>query len=420
MWVLIWLGVQAPLPGIELYRGGMEVIIPGGRVERVAVGRGEVIETRVMDDREVLVMGLAPGYSQLRIWHENGVYKAAVQVVESIVPGLQRAIEVLQQQEPSLNIETFGDNVQVSGAVSPQLEQELTQLAQRYPQLALAVQTVATPAKPLIELEVQVVELKSRHLRSLGVRWQQVANGPAVGVISDWVGGGDFRVGGGLTSGFMPDITSLALQAGHYGYAGLSTALSSQLQLLEEKGEARMLASPVLRAESGSAAEFLAGGEVPLPQTSLQGAMDVAFKSYGIRLQVEPEKLADGSIRTSVMTEVSNLDPAVSVNGIPGLLTRRTQSRVALPAGETFVISGLRNEDSASSEQTVPGLGKLPGVGRIFRNLEESRSNTELAIFVTPRLIEDESKQRTNRVEQANRLERKLQLQGCRGMQTYM
>lgn len=420
MWLLLWLGVQAPLPTIELYRGDMEVVIPGGEVERVAVGRGEVIETRVMDDREVLVMGLAPGYSQLRIWHRGGVFKTAVQVLESIPPGLQRAIDALRVSEPTLQAESLGDSIKVSGQVTSQGEQELTLLAQRYPQLVLAVRAMAPPAAALIELEVQVMELKSRHLRNLGVRWQQAANGPAVGIISDWTGGNSFRATGPLTSGFTPDISSLALQAGDYGYAGLTAALSSQLQLLEEQGEARMLASPVLRTESGAAAEFLAGGEVPLPQTSLQGAMDVAFKSYGIRLQIEPEELADGNIRTVVMTEVSNLDPAVSVNGIPGLLTRRTESRVALPAGKTFVISGLRSQDSASTEQAVPVLGQIPGLGGLFRNREQSRNETELVIFVTPRLIEDESQQRDIRAAQNKTLQRELQLQGCRGMQTYL
>lgn len=420
MWLLLWLGVQAPVPTIELYRGDMEVVVPGGEVERVAVGRGEVIETRVMDDREVLVMGLAPGYSQLRIWHRDGVFKTAVQVLESIPPGLLRAIDALRVSEPTLQTESLGDSIKVSGQVTSQGEQELTLLAQRYPQLLLAVQPMAPAAAALIELEVQVMELKSRHLRNLGVRWQQAANGPAVGIISDWTGGNNFRATGPLTSEFTPDISSLALQAGDYGYAGLTAALSSQLQLLEEQGEARMLASPVLRTESGAAAEFLAGGEVPLPQTSLQGAMDVAFKSYGIRLQIEPEELADGNIRTVVMTEVSNLDPAVSVNGIPGLLTRRTESQVALPAGKTFVISGLRSQDSATTKQAVPVLGQIPGLGGLFRNREQSRNETELVIFVTPRLIEDESQQRDIRAAQNKALQRELQLQGCRGMQTYL
>lgn len=420
MWFLLWLGVQGPLPTIELYRGDMDVVIPGGEVERVAVGRGDVIETRVIDDREVLVMGLAPGYSQLRIWHRNGVFKTAVQVLESIPPGLQRAIDALHASQPSLQIKSLGDSIKVSGQVTSQEEQELTLLAQRYPQLILALQPEAPPAATLIELEVQVMELKSRHLRNLGVRWQQAANGPAVGIISDWSGGNNFRAAGPLTSGFTPDISSLTLQAGHYGYAGLAAALSSQLQLLEEQGEARMLASPVLRTESGATAEFLAGGEVPLPQTSLQGAMDVAFKSYGIRLQIAPEELADGNIRTVVMTEVSNLDPAVSVNGIPGLLTRRTESQVALPAGKTFVISGLRSQDRATTEQAVPVLGDIPAVGNLFRNREQSRSETELVIFVTPRLVEDKSQQHDIRAAQNKAVQRELAVQGCRGLQTYL
>lgn len=420
MWMLLWIGLQAPLPVIELYRGDIEVINPGSDIERVAVGRGDVIETRVVDNREVLIMGLAPGYSQLRIWHQQGVVIKAVQVLPAPVPGLHRALQSLRSTQPQLQLEVLGDTFKLSGRASVQTLQELESMAERYPQLLLAVEADAPEVAALIELEVQVMELKSRHLRSLGVRWQQVANGPAIGIISDWAGGNNFRVAGSLSGALIPDFSSLALDPGHYGYAGLASALSSQLQLLEERGEARMLASPVLRTESGSAAEFLAGGEVPLPQTNMQGAMDVAFKSYGIRLHVEPEQLADGSIRTAVMTEVSNLDPAVSVNGIPGLLTRRTESQVALPAGQTFVISGLRSEDSARGEQSVPGLGQAPLLGNLFRSRSLSRSETELVIFITPRLVKDEAAQFDTRATRVKDLERALHEQGCRGMQSYL
>lgn len=399
--------------------GGAQVLPFDANIERVALGDGAVLEARVLDNNELLLLALQPGQSDLLVWSGGVKSSYRIRVKNGLDYDLQLSLRDLQQQEPGLAISEHADLLQVGGQASMQGRELLNQLAERYPQLLVALDEASSSAAVVIELEVQVTEFKTRHLRSLGVRWQQVANGPAVGVISDWFGGNDFRVTGAGTEGFSPDFNSLALASGHYAYAGLNTAFASQLRLLEERGEVRMLASPVLRTESGSSAEFLAGGEVPLPQTNLQGAMEVNFKSYGIRLNIAPEQLDDGSIRTQVMTEVSNIDPAVSVSGIPGLLTRRTDSVVALPAGQTFVISGLTSEEASSTQQRLPGLGNLTAVGHLFSNSDSAGSETELVIFITPRLVGEADEKQQQREEVVQELQQRLQQQGCRGMRTY-
>lgn len=347
---------------IALQVGDLELIETETAIRRIAIGNGTVVEARQLGDNELLLVGLSEGYSQLRVWTEEAELRFIVQ---------------------------------------------------------LGPLVTSSESTPVIELEVQVVEFKSRNLQSLGIRWQQMANGPNVGMISDWVGGDHFRLG---TQGFdaLPALSSLSLPAGHYAYAGISTALSSQLHVLSEQGEARMLATPVLRTESGQAAEFLAGGEVPLPQTNAQGAMDVTFRSYGISLQILPEQLDDGAIRTQVVTEVSSLDPAVSVQGIPGLLTRRTESVVAVPAGQTFVISGLRSEDQAQAQAQLPGLAEVPLVGSLFRQREQQRSETELVIFITPRVVNEDVKRQQQRHERVEQIQQALFKRPCQGMQSYL
>lgn len=371
--VAMWLGDPYPhavlaassqqlTESTHLQVGDLELVQTTGDIVRIAIGNGEIIEARQLNSRELLLVGLSAGYSQVRVWTEDSELRLLIEVGPLSLP---------------------------------------------------------SKSTPVIELEVQVMEFKSRQLQSLGIRWQQVVNGPNVGMISDWLGGDHFRLG---TQGFAatPDVSSLALPAGHYAYAGISSALGSQLHVLSEQGQARMLASPVLRTESGQAAEFLAGGEIPLPQTNAQGAMDVAFRSYGISLQIQPQQLDDGAIRTQVITEVSNLDPAVSVQGIPGLLTRRTESIVAVPAGQTFVISGLRSEDQAANRQQLPGLSQAPVVGSLFRHREQSRVETELVIFITPRVVNDEAERQQTRREKVQAIQRQLLTTPCRGMQSYL
>lgn len=347
---------------LRLQVGDLELVSTGSAIHRVAIGNGAIVEARQLAPTELLLVGLSEGYSQVRVWSEGAEHVVSV---------------------------TVGELPQSTGSV------------------------------PVIELEVQVMEFKSRQLQSLGIRWQQMANGPSVGMISDWVGGDTFRLG---TQGFdtLPQLNSINLPAGHHAYAGISSALSSQLHVLSEQGGARMLATPVLRTESGQTAEFLAGGEVPLPQTNAQGAMEVTFRSYGISLQILPQQLDDGAIRTQVITEVSNLDPAVTVQGIPGLLTRRTESVVAVPAGETFVISGLRSEDQGEAQTQLPGLDQIPLFGSLFRQREYQRSATELVIFITPRVVNDDAAQQQQRRARVKEIQRMLMKYPCRGMQSYL
>ncbi|RUO32107.1 hypothetical protein CWE12_03705 [Aliidiomarina sedimenti] len=354
--------LMAILASVFLQVGELEVFDLPDDITRVAVANGDVVEARQLASNELLLLGIAPGHSQIMVWHDSGHLRYQVEV---------------------------GDREEASAAV------------------------------PVIELEVQVMEFKQRQLQSLGVRWQQVVNGPALAILSDWAGGDHFRA---ATQGVdtSPALTDVSLPPGHYVSAGLALSLSSQLHALAEQGVARMLASPVLRTESGEQAHFLAGGEVPLPQTNLQGAMDVAFRQYGIQLSIAPEQLDDGSIRTAVTTEVSNLDAAVSVAGIPGLLTRRTESVVAVQPGESFVISGLRSEQMDHQWQQLPGAERAPLLGGLFRHQQQQQQRTELVIFITPRVVTDDVKQQRKRIEYVEHIEERLRRTPCRGMQTYL
>ncbi|RUO19394.1 hypothetical protein CWE07_13000 [Aliidiomarina maris] len=361
--MLVWIGAASAqdestsVEHIYLDIGALHVLPVAGVVTRVAVGLAEIVEVRQIEPSAILLVGRQLGSSDVQVWTGSRYTHFRVHV-------------------------------------GPLVE----------PDIAVAV----------IELEVQVLELKSRQLQSLGVRWQQIINGPNVGIVSDWVGGDQFRVVSEFAT--TPDFDTLGLAAGQHVYAGLAASFRSQLQALTEQGQARMLASPVLRTESGQYAEFLAGGEVPLPQVNAQGAMDVSFRQYGIGLQIRPQQLDDGAIRTHVITEVSNLDPAVSVQGIPGLLTRRTESVVAVQANETFVISGLRSEDNALSQEHVHGLAKLPVVGALFRYRQQQQQETELVIFITPRRVEDLSSRRQARFSRVQSIRQQLLQTPCRGM----
>ena len=119
------------------------------------------------------------------------------------------------------------------------------------------------------------------------------------------------------------------------------SAISSRLNLLEREGDAIVLATPQLTARSGSSAKFQAGGEIPYSVVNQNGFVTVQFKNFGIILEVKPRADSTGAIRSEILAEVSEPDPSVSsLQGVPGLRTRRTQTEFNVRAGETMVLSG--------------------------------------------------------------------------------
>lgn len=169
------------------------------------------------------------------------------------------------------------------------------------------------------------------------------------------------------------------------------TTLQSQIHFLMEEGAAELLANPNLVTNSGSKAEFQAGGEIPYITNAGLGAAHVEFKPYGVLLQVEPTLLKDGQIQISLEAGVSSPDltngVGLSGNTVPALLERKVKSHVTVQPGTTITIAGLVQTHKEKSEGGVPFFRRLPLIGWIFRWKKENFRKTTIVVFVTPKLI---------------------------------
>jgi pilus assembly protein CpaC len=162
--------------------------------------------------------------------------------------------------------------------------------------------------------------------------------------------------------------------------------LSVQLNALETKGLAKVLASPNLLCRSGSAAEFLAGGEFPV-RTSKIFAGEVAWKQHGVVLKVKPMADGAGSISLDIETEVSLLDKANAVENVPALKTNRVHSHFDIAGRKTVALSGLLREDWGLNREGLAGLASLPILGALFRSQSFQARKSELVVFVTPEVL---------------------------------
>ena len=180
--------------------------------------------------------------------------------------------------------------------------------------------------------------------------------------------------------------TTLGIAAHHFGADILTT-----LNLAEQNGLVTTLAEPNLVALSGETASFLAGGEIPIPQSQGLGAVSVEYKEYGVSLSFTPIVMSDGRISIRVRPEVSELSDAGSVklNGftIPALTTRRVETTVELGSGQSFAIGGLLQNSHNNSMDKAPMLGDLPVIGALFRSNSFRKSESELVVVVTPYIV---------------------------------
>jgi len=367
---------------VELQVGEVKVLtVP--EIARVAVGDGHVLNAVTTEEKEVIVFARNPGSSAVHVWSENG--KRRSYQMEVIAQGVhQQEAELTQMlaRIPGVRLGRVGDKLVVEGDALTDADRErVAVLAARYPQLLDFTSQVGWD--DMVLLDVQVVEVPRTRLRDLGVRWSGASEGGVNAALS-WDAAGRVlldRPGAGPVPTVFP-VSSMQ------GYFGVNALLSSQIDLLAQTGEAVVLAQPQLLARSGATAEFLAGGEVPYTTTDGNGKSNTAFKPYGVSLRITPRIERNGAVRSRIEVEVSSIDASLSVPNGPSLKTRRAVTEFNVRSGQTLVLAGFISREESRNVDKVPGLGDVPLLGALFRSTRYRNNETELAVFVTPMVVE--------------------------------
>lgn len=398
---------MASLPNRLEMTGGQVVVHRSPRlIERVAVGNSELIEVTTIDKRQLVVIAGAErsGFTTLHLWFEDGGQRAIdVNVNAANATGGSSIIRQMLGPDTTATVTDIAGNIVVSGELTSVEAQRLAAIIKLYPNVVDLTSADPVGMQPMVLMDVRIMEFKKDRLRELGIRWDNVIDGPAGGAIKDF-SSSFFRI---LPEGspFIEIAESLPARINPLEtYFGIATSITSRIELLTQTGEAYEIAAPQLSARSGGSANFLAGGEIPLITTSGFGATNVEYKEYGIKLDIQPVVNGNGEISTTILTEVSRLDPAVAVQGIPGLLTRRAETELNVRAGQTIVISGLVDITSSTGFGGIPGLANIPVLGRLFRSDSFRAGRTDLVFFVTPRIIAPGSPANIDAIQRSDRM----------------
>jgi pilus assembly protein CpaC len=241
-----------------------------------------------------------------------------------------------------------------------------------------------------VQTDIRILEVSKTELNKLGFYYGNVFNGGnnAVGVAPP-AGGGYRGIDG--TRGSVGSAAVSALGNDGFNFFGLGRHSLAIIQALEAGGFAYTLAEPSLTCLSGQSANFLSGGEFPVPVRSDNNGIQVEFKQFGVGLSLTPTVIGSDQILLKVAPEVSELDFSAGVNtggvAVPGLRVRRAETTVSLAPGQTFIISGLVSRNTINNSGRVPGLGSLPLLGAFFRSSQIQREDKEMVMLVTPHLV---------------------------------
>jgi pilus assembly protein CpaC len=408
--------VISPAQDIVLSIGNGQLVTVPGNMADIFVANDQIADIQVKSQRQLYVFGKAGGVTTVYASNSAGdiIWSANVRVGSNL-DSIDQML-ALAMPENNIQVATMGANtVLLTGTVSaPEDAAEAERLAAAFLGEGANVVSRLRMATPLqVNLRVRFAEVSRSLVRQLGVNLTTmdapggfqfgIGRGRNLTPGQTWSPQGPLTVGPGVGQSTMTDpVTGTVIRgpgvqtpSGGATLAGMGRLLGldvlGALDAGETMGLVTTLSEPNLTALSGETAEFLAGGEFPIPLSQGLGTTTIEYKKFGVSLAYTPTVLDNGRISIRVRPEVSELSSqgAVTINNftIPALTVRRAETTVELGSGQSFMIAGLMGNNAQSTFDKLPGAGDVPIIGALFRSTEFRKGQTELVIIVTPYLV---------------------------------
>lgn len=367
---------------LEMVVNSSRIIEMEFRVPRVLVENPAVLGANPISPTQIQLAAKKPGVTHVTLWDENG----KVHSLDVIVIPDARELEYLlktQFPEASLKVRPLASSVAISGYCpsAPMVSRVVAIASDYYPKV---INNIEIGGAQQVLLHVKVLEVSRTKLRTLGVDWAlftdnvSAASRPSGLITGQAIGGG-----GGLSA----VGSSLS-----YGIVSGTTRFFTYLEALRRNNLLKVMSEPTLTTVSGRAASFNVGGEFPILVPQSLGTVSIEYRQFGTRVDFVPIVRSNGEIRLEVRPQVSEIDASRSVtvqnSTIPGLRSRWVDTAAEMRAGQTLALAGLLQNRIESETRSIPVLGDLPGVGAMFRRVQESNNEVELLILVTPELVE--------------------------------
>lgn len=243
-----------------------------------------------------------------------------------------------------------------------------------------------------VQIETRILEVSLTDGMNLGVQWylgRLAGNSTTPGIQN--VPGSQGALGAGGAALKATDTLF---------YSFVSNNLQVALHALESSGNTRVLSAPSLVVMNNQNAQIQVGDNIPINQTTINldnttvNTSSVQYVQTGVILDVVPRINPGGLVYMDIQQQVSDASKIVDSNGNPSISTRAVSTQVAVQSGQTVLLGGLIKQNEASSNNSVPYLGRLPVLGWLFSDRQRNKDRTELIVLITPKVVSDGSSAR--------------------------
>ncbi len=346
----------------------------------ILIGDTSIIDAFPLTDSSLYIQARQNGLTNVTLYDSN---KKLLEVLSVLVrtdfSELERAIS---RAVPSAQVDVLNVNnrIRLSGQVKNNVdERRVLEIASQFSSDPI-VNALQVKSAQQVELDVRILEVERNSGRNLGVDLTGTRTNTGAPVFN--TNGAQFTATSATPFGSV--VGELLEVSG--------VQIDVVINALESKGLARRLANPKLVTTSGIEANFVVGGEVPIPEATINengtAISGTDYREYGVRLNFVPQVLDDELISLRISPEVSDIDPSVTVNGQPAFISRKAETTVSLRNGQSFAIAGLLQANNARTTDQVPWLGQVPILGALFSSRGFQKRETDLVILVTPRLVQ--------------------------------
>jgi pilus assembly protein CpaC len=400
-------------------------------VKKISIGNPEIADILVLRGSQVYVLGKGLGSTNVLLWDKNdGVISNLDVEVTHDLAGLKAQLYELMPGE-EVNVYSSQKSIVLNGLVSSVTKMDaVLRIAESFTGTSRTkkekkggastggvINLMQVGGAQQVMLEVKVSEVSRSILEQFGIKFDAIGVNSAGTGIGGIIGRGAtfppaldanglktpiFGNLSGATPAVGPAVTEIladtsSISRGIFGaFLDGDMLYNFILNAAKNDGIAKVLAEPTLTTLSGQPANFLSGGEFPVPVPGENGQVTIEYKDFGIELGFLPVVLDAKQINLKLNVGVSELSTdsavALNVNGsssnifVPALRKRSASSTVELADGQTIAIAGLISEQTKERVDKIPGLGDIPVLGALFRSKEFVKGQTELVILVTPHL----------------------------------
>lgn len=391
-----------------------ELISTNADMGEVIITDPDVADVFVHGKRKISVLGKTIGQTTLRVFDNDHKLLRSVDVsVTYDLPAVRRALREFLPSE-RIGVSVVNTRMALTGTVSgAEAANTALEIAEEFVNGKLtATEAKTRPARastgnrsPVLNmmkvsagqqvmLRIRIGEIQRSALKNLGVNLTAVNSGS----FGFQIGTGTGQYGNVAGDNPVFGFGQFANASESFGTIGAShmfgeVGLAGTINALERDGVLKVLAEPNLTALSGEEAQFLAGGEFPIPVPQQLGTTTIEYKPFGVALKFTPFVLSENRLRIQVQPEVSEISNERVIETsdgftAPSIITRRASTTVELAPGESFMIAGLIRDNMSTQIDELPGIGEIPVLSALFRSTSYQRNETELVIAVTPYLVD--------------------------------